>query len=40
MKGSSIAEAAESRPEWETMEAFAHQGIQRLLQHVLEENEL
>jgi hypothetical protein len=23
MKGSSIAEAAESRPEWETVEAFA-----------------
>lgn len=38
MEESSIAEAAESRPEWETMEAFARQGIHRLLQHVLEEN--
>lgn len=39
MKGPSIAEAAESRPEWERLEAFARQGIQRLLQHMLEENE-
>jgi transposase-like protein len=27
----------ESRPEWETLEAFARQGVQRLLQRVLEE---
>jgi len=37
MKGPRIAEAAESRPEWETLEAFARQGIKRLLQHVLQE---
>lgn len=31
MKEQSIIEVAESRPMWETLEAFARQGIQRLL---------
>jgi hypothetical protein len=37
MKEQSIAEAAESRPVWESLERFARQGVQRLLQQVLEE---
>src|SRR5216684_8838138 len=37
MKEKSTAEAAESRPMWETLETFARQGIQRLLQQVLED---
>jgi transposase-like protein len=37
MKEQSIAGAAESRPVWESLERFARQGVQRLLQQVLEE---
>jgi transposase-like protein len=33
----SIESGEESRAEWETLEAFARQGVQRLLQRVLEE---
>ena len=34
-KGTETGE--ESRAEWETLEAFARQGVQRLLQRVVEE---
>jgi len=37
MKEKSIAKAPESRPVWESLEAFAWQGIQRLLQELLRE---
>jgi transposase-like protein len=37
MKEKNTAEAAESRPMWDTLEAVARQGIQRLLQQLLEE---
>lgn len=37
MKQKSIERAVESRPVWETLEAFARQGVQTLLQRVLEE---
>jgi transposase-like protein len=37
MKEQSIAGATESRPVWESLEAFARQGVQRLLQQVLAE---
>ncbi len=37
MKEQSIAGATESRPVWESLERFARQGVQRLLQQVLEE---
>jgi transposase-like protein len=37
MKEQSIAGATESRPVWESLEGFARQGVQRLLQQVLEE---
>jgi transposase-like protein len=37
MKEKSTETAAESRPTWESLEAFARQGVQRLLQQVLEE---
>jgi transposase-like protein len=37
MKEQSIAGAMESRPVWENLEAFARQGVQRLLQRLLEE---
>ena len=37
MKKKSTESVEESRPEWETLEAFARQGVQRLLQRVLEE---
>jgi putative transposase len=37
MKEKNTADAAESRPMWDTLEAFARQGIQRLLQQLLEE---
>jgi putative transposase len=37
MKKKSTETGAESRPTWESLEAFARQGVQRLLQHVLEE---
>jgi hypothetical protein len=32
-----IERGEESRAEWETLEAFPRQGVQRLLQQVLEE---
>jgi putative transposase len=37
MKEQSIIEVGESRPGWEALEAYARQGIRRLLQQVLEE---
>src|SRR5262249_60010879 len=37
MKEKSTGQDTESRPMWETLEAFARQGIQRLLQQLLEE---
>jgi transposase-like protein len=37
MKEQSTAAGEESRPMWESLEAFARQGVQRLLQQVLEE---
>jgi putative transposase len=37
MKEQSTETGAESRPMWESLEAFARQGVQRLLQRVLEE---
>jgi len=37
MKEQSIIEVGESRPVWESLEGFARQGVQRLLQWVLEE---
>lgn len=37
MKEQSTAAGVESRPMWESLEAFARQGVQRLLQQVLEE---
>lgn len=37
MKEQSIVGATESRPVWESLEAFARQGVQRLLQQLLEE---
>src|SRR5205809_6259162 len=37
MKEQSTETCPESRPTWETLEAFARQGVQRLLQQVLEE---
>jgi len=37
VKEKSTERAVESRPVWESLEAFARQGVQRLLQQVLEE---
>src|SRR5713226_3823101 len=37
MKEKSIGTGAESRPTWESLEALARQGVQRLLQQLLEE---
>ena len=37
MKEKSIIEVGESRPAWEALEAYAREGIQRLLQGLLEE---
>ncbi len=37
MKEKTTEEVAESRPVWESLEAFARQGVQDLLQRVLEE---
>ena len=37
MRKKTIEPREESRAEWETLEAFARQGVQRLLQRVLEE---
>jgi len=37
MKEKSTEQGGESRPVWETLEAFARQGIQRLLQQMLED---
>ena len=37
MKEKSTEAGVESRPMWESLEAFALQGVQRLLQQVLEE---
>ena len=37
MRKKTIEVGEESRAEWETLEAFARQGMQRLLQRVLEE---
>src|SRR2546428_12698874 len=37
VKEKSTEETAESRPVWESLEAFARQGVQRLLQQLLEE---
>ena len=37
MKEKSIIEVGESRPVWESLEAFARQGVQRLLQQLLED---
>src|SRR6266481_6137592 len=37
MKEQSIGTGAESRPTWESLEALARQGVQRLLQQLLEE---
>ena len=37
MKEKSTGTGAESRPTWESLEALARQGVQRLLQQVLEE---
>jgi len=37
MKERSILEVGKSRPIWENLEAFARQGVQRLLQQLLEE---
>ena len=37
MKEKSTEGTAESRPVWESLEAFARQGVQRLLQQLLEE---
>jgi transposase-like protein len=37
MKEQSTETGVESRPAWESLEAFARQGVQRLLQQVLEE---
>lgn len=37
MKEQSIIEVGESRPVWESLEAFARQGVQRLLQQLLED---
>ena len=37
MKEKSTETGVESRPAWESLEAFARQGVQRLLQQVLEE---
>ena len=37
MKEKSTGTGAESRPTWESLEALARQGVQRLLQQLLEE---
>ncbi len=37
MKEKSITGATESRPVWESLETLARQGVQRLLQQLLEE---
>ena len=37
MEKQSTTQVEESRPEWETLEAFARHGVQRLLQRVLAE---
>jgi len=37
VKEKSTEGTAESRPVWESLEAFARQGVQRLLQQLLEE---
>src|SRR4029450_9812605 len=37
MKEKSTERGAESRPTWESLETFAREGVQRLLQQVLEE---
>ena len=37
MKEQSIIEVGESRPVWESLEALARQGVQRLLQQLLED---
>ena len=37
MKEKSIIEVEESRPGWEALEAYAREGVRRLLQHLLEE---
>ena len=37
MKEKSIIEVGESRPAWEALEAYAREGIRRLLQQLLEE---
>jgi len=37
VKEKSTEGSAESRPVWESLEAFARQGVQRLLQQLLEE---
>ena len=37
MKEKSTGTGAESRPTWESLEAFARQGVQRLLQQLLED---
>ena len=37
MKEKSTEGAVESRPVWESLEAFARHGVQRLLQQLLEE---
>ena len=37
MKEKSIIEVGESRPGWETLEAYAREGIRHLLQQLLEE---
>ena len=37
MKEQSTGTGAESRPTWESLEALARQGVQRLLQQLLEE---
>src|SRR5437870_8386232 len=37
MKEQSIIEVGESRPGWEALEAYAREGIRRLLQQLLEE---
>jgi len=37
MKEQSTERGAESRPSWESLEVFARQGVQRLLQQLLAE---
>jgi transposase-like protein len=37
MKEQSIIEVGQSRPAWEALEAYAREGIRRMLQHLLEE---